>query len=134
MPVVKISCSDPGAVVRRAFYLAWRACGGPLGWGIFQDNPSATEADVWDNVSLRGDYPAHADGTPVAGPGVKPGEAYGDYVFGRMMKLGLRWDDTGVLADDAARPRPDYQSWCTTYPTYEALVRAAAGSLEKQPA
>lgn len=52
-----------------------------------------------------------------------------DYYEGRMVKLHIR-----ALGEDAwevtdSPPRPDYQSWADTYPTYPALLRAAGITL-----
>lgn len=53
-------------------------------------------------------------------------QLYFDYVQGRMVKLNIRslGDDEYEIADN---PTPDYQSWCSTYPTTEALVRSVLG-------
>lgn len=102
-----------------AFYLAWRACGGPLGMGFLQDKPGATKEQVLNNV-VNSDY----GGLRKSGPG----EFDGDYVFGRMMKLTIRFDDETVSVPDSD-PRPDYQAWCKKYPSYESLIEAAAKEL-----
>ncbi len=115
-----VPCTDPEAVVRESFWLAYQACGGAFGMGVYQATDDATRDTVWANVRSAGDYPGRA----VKADAAKPGKAYGDYVFGRMMKLGLSWDAAGVTVPDVA-PRPDYQSWCRVYPTYAALVHAA---------
>ncbi len=122
---MRISVSNPEAVAREAFWLAWSACGSPAGMGFLRDNPGATRDQVWANARDKADYPG---GAAIPGFADKPGEVYGDYVFGRMMKLGLKWDADSVEFTDSA-PRPDYQSWCRKYPTTEALVRAAIESL-----
>lgn len=44
-----------------------------------------------------------------------------------MMKLGIKWDKDSVTIRDN-EPRVDYQSWCRTYPTYQALFDAAIKS------
>lgn len=104
-------------VVKRMFCLAWQACGGPLGMGVLQDRPGASEDEIWENVGRRGDYPGDPDKRG-------PSEAYGDYVFGRMMKLSVHWDDAEIdLGDDS--PRGDYQAWCGEYHSYQALFDAA---------
>lgn len=122
---MKIECKNPVIVVKRAFWLAWKACRRPFGMGFLQDNPNATEDDVWKCVCIARDY---VPGSASLMGADKPDETYGDYVFGRMMKLGMKWGRDGVeIPDDP--PRPDYQAWCTTYPTHEALVRAAIESL-----
>ncbi len=51
-----------------------------------------------------------------------------DYVEGRMVKLILYVTKDSVEYSDSV-PSPDYQSWATTYPTCEALVKAAAKEL-----
>lgn len=87
---MKIKHNNPELVVKRAFFLAWKACGETFGMGMLQDNPNANKEAVWENVKTRGDYPG-------SGPeNAKPGSAYGDYVFGRMMKLSIDWDSTSV--------------------------------------
>lgn len=123
--MAKVLCANPEAVVKRAFFLAWQACGGPLGMGFLQDPGRAvTEDDVWGQAYGKRDYP---DGNTLA-PN-KPGDVYGDYVFGRMMKLSLKWDAEGVEFRDGS-PRPDYQAWCGDYPTYPALIQAAIDTLK----
>ena len=108
-------------VAKRAFWLAWQACGGPLGAGFLQDNPSATEEDVWANARTAGDY----SGMPMR----KDSGVYGDYVFGRMMKLGIGFSGDTITVDPPGEPDPDYQGWCIKYPTYESLIEAAAADL-----
>ena len=76
---VKIKNAKPEEVMKEAFWLAWNACGGPLGMGFLQNKPDATKENIWDNVTVSGDYPMP----------INRGEVYGDYVFGRMMKLGF---------------------------------------------
>lgn len=122
-----LTCDAPEAVVKRAFFLAYQAAGGPVGMGWLQAVADATEDDVWANVRSAGDYPG---GAKAMGAN-KPGDAYGDYVFGRMMKLGLKWTDRAVCFQ-TGKPRHDYQAWCRAYPTYEALVKAAAESVSAQ--
>src|SRR6266446_1478173 len=97
-----------------------------MGMGILQSHDRATKEEVLANVQDKGDYPKGANEIP--GFADKPGEMYGDYVFGRMMKLGLQWGKDFVEFRDSV-PRPDYQSWCRKYPTYEALIQAAIESL-----
>lgn len=107
-------------VAERAFWLAWQACGSPMGMGILRDRDGVTESDVAKNVKSNGDYPCN--------PNEEPGRLYGDYVFGRMMKLAIRFDATTVTSRSDA-PRSDYQSWCVKYPTYQSLLDAAVASL-----
>lgn len=119
---MKIKCARPEEVVKEAFWLAWKACGKPQGMGVFQDRPGASKQEVWDCVFHKKDYPYSIDKN-------RPGKVYGDYVFGRMMKVGFQWDDTSVEVQESP-PRPDYQSWCRIYSSYEGLVREAIRSLE----
>lgn len=117
---MKVDCVNSQAVAKRMFWLAWQACGGPLGMGVLQDNPGADEAAVWTNVQDRGDYPMKL--------GDKPGHAYGDYVFGRMMKLGVDYGD-GFVGLPESKPHPEYQAWCRKYSDYKSLFDAAVASL-----
>ena len=73
--------------------------------GFLQDRPLADEGAVWRNVSSMGDYPGGSSIRPT----IKNGEACGDYVFGRMLKLQLAWDDESVKVKDG-KPRGDYQA------------------------
>ena len=123
-----IRCDNPEAVVRRAFWLAWQACGRPAGMRFLQDCPSATEQDVWNNVRTAGDY---SQGARQLMGSDKPGDAYGNYVFGRMMNLGLKWDAEGVDCRDD-KPKRDCQEWCRVYPSYTELVQAAIESLNSE--
>jgi hypothetical protein len=110
-------------VVKRMFYLAWKAVGGPSGiMGCLQDRGEVSEDEVWQNVKTAGDYPGGHLGRE------RPGHAYGDYVFGRMMKMGVDWTDDTITTRDSPL-RIDYEAWCRKYPTYEALVLAAADEL-----
>lgn len=125
---MKLTVSDSSKtkdVVKRAFYLAWVACGGPLGLGFLQNKPGASEDDVWKNVCTDGDYAGNLRGNKVEDG---KGEVYGDYVFGRMMKTGIKWDGDAITVRDET-PRHDYQAWCRKYPTYDAIVREAATQL-----
>ena len=108
------------AIVKRMFWLGWNACGGPLGMGFIQDKPETTEDQVWEGVQSASDYP---------GPGhSKPGKAYGDYVFGRMMKMMVAYTEDSIELNDF-EPQADYQAWCVKYPTYRALAQAAIDEL-----
>lgn len=124
---MRVECKNPQAVVMEAMFLAYQACGGPVGMGILQARGNVTKEQVWDNCRRAGDYPG---GELMRRS--KPGEVYGDYVFGRMMKCGFRWNETGIEVPEDT-PRLDYQSWCRRYPTYAALIEAAMKSVESDP-
>jgi hypothetical protein len=118
---MKIQTANGEEVVKEAFWLAWQACQQPTGMGWMQHKPAATKEDVWKNVAEEGDY-AYRMKEP------EKGKAYGDYVFGRMMKLLLSWDETGVTFSETP-PRSDYQAWCGTYPTLQLLVEKAIANV-----
>ena len=118
-------CENAEAVVKEMYWLAWQACGGPVGMGVLQENPGADRDAVWGNVRSRGDYP----GLAMSGPGM----AVGDYVFGRMMKLRLGYGGDWIDLPDRT-PTRDYQSWCGEYPTYEALYDAARQGVAQETA
>jgi hypothetical protein len=112
----------PQDVAKRMFYLAWLACGGPLGMGILQDRGSnVKEEEVWKAVYNQTDYPGDTRNTKES--------IYADYVFGRMMKFGVFIKDDTVRFNDLPL-RPDYQAWCRKYPTMTALFGAALESLK----
>lgn len=111
---------SPEVIAKRMFWLAWNAAGRTFGAGFLRDRPEATEDQVWVNVQTAADYP---------GPGhSKPGKAYGDYVFGRMVKLLVDYTDDSIGVHDD-EPQADYQAWCCKYSTYKALAQAAIDEL-----
>lgn len=114
-------------LVKEIYWLAWQASR-VYGMGYLQDHPTATREDIWNNVATKGDYTV-GDGLP--SKGVKNSEAHADYVFGRMMKLFLRWKD-GRIECPSTLPDREYQSWATTYTSYPMLVNAAIMSLTKK--
>ncbi len=111
-------------IAKRMFWLAWQACGGPIGMGALQDRQGVTEDDVWVNVMSAGDYP----GSHTPRKDLNP---YGDYVFGRMMKLGLAIDGNKIILPKQT-PQQDYQAWCGKYPTYQKLHEAAVSDLKEE--
>lgn len=119
-----ITVPNPEAIVKRAVFLAWQACRGPMGMGVFQDRGEQNEEAVWQQAFGSKDYAmSHLTGN-------KPGRMHADYVFGRMMKLSLQWDDKSVTIRDDT-PTSDYQSWCRKYPSYRELIEAAIESLKE---
>lgn len=116
-------------VVREAVWLAWKASA-VEGMGIFKDWPGATKEDVWQNVMSCGDYPCRAAGSKDEGG---KGCAVADYVFGRMMKLTLWWDDRKCCVTVPDAPlKWDYQSWSGRYKSYGDLIAWADKSLAEQ--
>ena len=122
---LKITGATPEQFAKRAFFLLWQACGGPLGMGVFQDRPNADEDKVWNNVMNAGDY---SFGAAKSLNAPKSGSPYGDYVFGRMMKWGLQYDENTVTINDRDY-RPDYQGWSRQYKDNDAIVKAVCASL-----
>lgn len=125
---MRIYHKNPIQIVKRAYWLAWKACGHSFGLGILQDRGNVTEEDVWQRVRSAGDYGENAKKIMRTN---EPGKTYGDYVFGRMMKLGFEWGQDWLEFYDET-PRLDYQAWCCKYPTYEILVNAAIASLVEE--
>jgi len=114
---------DALRLVKSAYWLAWQACGNPMGMGWLQDRAKATAEDVWGGIENASDYGGFA--AERSQKKAKSGDFHADYVFGRMMKTSLHIR-CGNVFTQTDEPRPDYQSWCHTYPTYEALLKAAA--------
>jgi len=116
---IKVKGATTHDFAKRAFWLAWQACGGPMGMGFFQDRPNATEDEVYMNVVGAGDYPANLQGRK---------ELYADYVFGRMMKWGLKLGEDSIVIVE--RPfKWDYQAFSRKYADNKALLDAVALSL-----
>ena len=111
------------AVASEMLWLAWKACGGPVGMGFLQDNPRATKDEVWLAMLNASDY---------AGDMKRPesGEVAADYVFGRMMKLYFKFTPTTVEWADHQDPGdPDYNAWSGKYRSVSALYEAAVLSV-----
>lgn len=102
----------PEDVASKAMFLAYKASR-VVGMGHFQAREGVTESDVWEAVTDVGNL------------------ARADYVFGRMMKLTLRWTKNAISFPDGDCAH-DYQSWCLKYPTFENLVRHAIQDVESQ--
>ncbi len=112
-------------VAKKAIYLAWQACGGPMGAGFLQDKGEHPEDAVWTQAYDQRDYAGRH------GPAER---VSADYVFGRMMKLHFTLK-ANTIKHDTYEPRRDYQAWCGRYPTYAALFDAAEKAvLEKMTA
>lgn len=116
-------------VIKRAFYLAWQACGNPSGMGVLQDRPHATEEEVFQNAFHGNDY----SGTNHFRNQVteEKGKVYGDYVFGRMMKIGFSWNN-GLIAASDSKPDPDYRAWAGDYSSELAIILRAARELQAE--
>ena len=121
MKIVLSSADEAMNVVKRMVYLAYVACGGPQGMGVFQAVSGADEDRVWKNAYNAEDYSGRF--------GHETNEVYGDYVFGRMMKWGCKWNGNVITIPDREF-RSDYQSFCRTYPNNKTLLTAALDSLE----
>jgi len=105
-------------VAKQFFWLAWKAARSPSGSGWLQNFPEATIENVWENVCTAGDYPGKRL--------QKDGHLYADYVFGRMLKVGLilNTEQNSVEINDC-QASPDYQDWSDVFPTVKALLEAA---------
>lgn len=105
---------NPTELAKEVFWLAWKSSK-TLGMGFLRDDSMATKDDVWHNIVGQEDYPCNIRTSDIF---------YADYVFGRMMKLGIKVENNGITIRDGEL-RSDYQSWCNTYPTIEELVSTA---------
>jgi len=110
--------------VKRMFYLAWQASS-VVGMEALHNRGEQDEETVWKNVFDRGDYPR---GNTIPGFANKPGMVHGNYVFGRMMKLNVRWGEDGTITTTDGY-RWDCQSFCRQYQTPRELAIAAQESL-----
>ena len=124
MKIILNNSEEAMAVVKRMVFLAYNACGRPMGMGVLQDmrldGKSAEEEKVWQCAYNQEDYPMRHG---------KANEVYCDYVFGRMMKWGCEWEKN-IITIPEKYFRSDYQSFCGTYPDNKALAIAALKSLK----
>lgn len=118
MPNIEIPPALGGlSVARRAMFLAYEAST-LVGMGHLQARFGVTEADVSAAMPLDNYGPNGYTGYTL----------YADYLFGRMMKLAIHFNDRTIV--DECRPLSlDYQSWARVYPTFDALIAAAIKSL-----
>ena len=120
MKVMANNDAEALALVKRMVFLAYQACGGTSGLGFLQAVDGADENRVWAAAYRETDY-----------PGAKrtaDNEVYGDYVLGRMMKWGCKWNGSTVEIWDFLFD-PGYQGFSRKYPNNMSLVAAAAESL-----
>jgi len=110
---------DINALIKRIFWLAYNASE-VYGMGHLQKVDNATEDAVWDNIKCSGDYPINRNG---------PGEWTADYVFGKMMKLRVEYDDNNEIFVAPGKPNLSYNSWGIKYKSADELVEAAKRSL-----
>lgn len=117
---MKIKTDNPQEFVKRAFWLLWNAIGGTTGMGCLQNNPDATEDDVFKNVCSSGDYACNTN---------KEGRFFGDYVFGRMMKWGCDITKDGDIDTSDFEFRNDYQGFSHLYTDNKSIFDATAKDL-----
>ena len=136
----KITGMSAEKFAKRVFYMAWKACGGPFGMGIFQDRGSNVSEDEVVACAIRADDYGGASCKQSKG-----GEIDGDYVMGRMMRTHIKFGGAvdaatpkygDVIGEDEVdvrpdSPRPDYQGWARKYATVQDLARAAAFSFSE---
>lgn len=111
---------DINQFMSRMIYLAWQKSG-VFGMGMLQDRGEQPEQVVVEAAISRRDYPGGALN--------RPGVIDCDYVFGRMMKLRFTYEGDVIECRGGTSWTPDYQSFCTTYRDFPALVKATAESL-----
>jgi len=114
------SCLTGEQIAKRYFFLAYEASN-IGGLGIIRGRSDINEDDIWNNVLQSGDYPKGSHNNNI-------NEPYGDYVFGRMMKVGCKILENGIEVRDGLG-RLDFQSWASKYPTFKDLAVAAVSSL-----
>ena len=112
--------ADLEEVAKAICYAAWQACGGTSGFGVLQDNPEATDDQVFQNITCQGDYPGREKRAEERSKDSSE-PYYADYVFGRMMKL-LFWIKDDRIIFKNFDPDPNYNGWCHIYPTVNELI------------
>lgn len=113
---MEIKHSNPEALAKRMFFLAYEASQ-VVGMGILQARNKVTEDQVFGSLWKRSyrELPNY----------------YGDYIFGRMVKLNIEVGKDFIVVDDG-NPRTAYQSWAFLYPAYQDLATEAAVSLDAE--
>lgn len=114
----EIEVEYPLETIREAFFLAYQAASPASGMGMLQARENPPREEIFQNVATEGDYPGGATRSG-------DNEFYGDYVFGRMLKLRLGVTENGVEVPTTEISRR-YQGWANTYGSYEELVETAA--------
>ncbi len=115
------SAAQAMSVVKRMVFLAYNASRGYRTIQIARLGGKFTgEEQVWKCAYDKEDYPLRV--------GVEENEVHCDYVFGRMMKWGCKWEGNIVTINDREFS-PDHQSFCFVYPNNKALAAAALVSL-----
>lgn len=131
-----IQLAEPKMLIpftKRVIFLLWQAAGSPSGMGWFQNNPTASEEEVFEQAAGNRDYPCyreHREGQPVS--------IYMDYVFGRCLKTDLLYDEVkGTVELRPDTPRATYQNWWRRYKdsseVFTAALRELGLSLKSAP-
>lgn len=114
-------------VLQEYFYSAWQKSS-VMGFGILQDRPNATKEQVLANVLNSDDYAFSFN---------SENRVYADYVFGRMMKMGvtIKRQGEGAFAvcelETSDNPaKVDYQSWAVEFPNESAVMLEALKSVK----
>jgi hypothetical protein len=114
-------------VASRALFIAYNASL-VFGMGAFKAQENKTENEVFNNVITKGDYPGKLQSIP----DMSNCHLYADYVYGRMMKLKMTIvNNTIQFYDD--KPKIGFQSWATTYKSYNKLFKLAMKELNIKP-
>lgn len=92
-------------VAKRAMFLAYESAY-PVGMGFLQAREGLKEEDIYKATEQH-----------------RPGALYGDYVYGRMMKLGIEFTFSSVTIQGPFIS--DYQSFSGKYTNPEDLINAA---------
>jgi hypothetical protein len=132
---INVSVGKAEELLKRMFFLAYKACGAAQGMGVLQEARlgavPATEAQVWDALLAQSDYSGSFRSVNMDKP-IYGQSVHGDYVIGRMIKWGGRVESKDVLAvpDLEGKMTLDYHAWAHRYPTTGALLDAASKELE----
>lgn len=108
-------------LIKEVVFLLWNAAGGTSGMGFLQNSPGSNKEDVFKQASGGLDY---------AMTNNKPGDIYMDYVFGRCMKTGIKYDvKEGTFRVFPNKPKATYQNWGRKYKTADEAVAEAMVNL-----
>lgn len=105
----------PIELVKRMYWLAWTASTP----STFDEGVGVDEAKVWAEIEKQ------------VTPTGNILDWYGDFVFGRSLKMAVEYNKKNRTLRAPEHAYPIFQAWATVYPTYTDLFNAALRSLQQ---
>jgi hypothetical protein len=114
MASYKINANEFLTLAQHYFLLAYQECRSELGMGYLQARTDLSVGDVLKYCAKQ-EYSTKI-------------KYNGDYIAGRMAKLGIEYDtELSTVSVSDREPTADYQAWSAgQFKTFDALLRQAA--------